>query len=205
MTRLHLAVTPLLCTTITYANMDRDQPIEDLSIDPNTTSDHHPEARKIMFFDLTSNITCRHSDKIEDLCNLTEQSPLCQDSKHLTATVPTNECQFILIKLPGNDLEALNISSPDGPSTNGKNVQITISNPPNSPKTPNLVIAGTVLMVLGAALGFILGSKTNDLVTVETEVQRPPEPKQQRPPEPEQHTATADWLDTFYINNKSIN
>ena len=179
-TRLHLAVTPLLCTTITYANTDRDQSIEDLSMDPNMTSDHHPEACKIMFFDLTSNITCRHSDKIEDLCNLTEQSPSCQDSKHLTATVPTNECQFILIKLPENDLEALNISSPDGPSTN--------ENPPNSLKTPNLVITVTVLMALGAALGFILGSKTNDLVTVETEVQRPPEPEQQRPPEPEQHS-----------------
>ena len=181
-TRLYLAVTPLLCITVTYANTDRDQPIEDPSMDPNTTSDHYPEACKIMVFDPTSNITCRHSDQIEDLCNLTEQSPSCQDSKHLTATVPTNECQFILIKLPGNDLEALNISSPDGPSTNGKNVQITISNPPNSPKTPNLVIAGTVLMVLGAALGFILGSKTNDLVTVEAEIQRPPESEQHSVP-----------------------
>ena len=54
--------------------------------------------------------------------------------------------------------------------------------PPNSPKTPNLVIAGTILMVLGAALGFILGSKTNNLVTVETEVQRPPEPEQHSVP-----------------------
>ena len=175
-TRLHLAVTPLLCTTITYANMDRDQPIEDLSIDPNTTSDHHPEACKIMVFDPTSNNTCQHSDKIEDLCNLTEQSPSSQDSKHLTVIIPTNECQFILIKLPENDLEGLNISSPDGPLTNGTNIQITIS------KTPNKVITITVLMALGAALGFILGSKTNDLVTVETEVQRPPEPEQHSVP-----------------------
>ena len=195
MTRLHLVVTPLLCITITYANTDHDQPIEDPSMDPNTTSDHHPEACKIMVFDPTSNNTCRHSDKIEDLCNLTEQSPSCQDSKHLTVTIPTNECQFILIKLPENDLEALNISSPDGPLTNGTNVQITISNPPNSSKTPNIVITVTVLMALGAALGFILGSKTNDLVTVETEVQRPPEPEQQRPPEPEQHSVPSPQLD----------
>ena len=184
-TRLHLVVTPLLCTTITYANTDLDQTIEDLSMDPNMTSDHHPEACKIMFFDLTANITCCHSDKVEDLCNLTEQSPSCQDSKHLTATVPTNKCQFLLIKLPGNDLEAFNISSPDGPSTNGKNVQITVSNPPNSPKTPTLVTAGIVLIVLGAAIGFITGSKTNDLVTVEVaeaEVQRPPESEQHSVP-----------------------
>ena len=134
-TRLHLAVTPLLCTTITYTNMDRDQPIEDLSIDPNTTSDHHPEACKIMVFDPTSNNTCQHSDKIEDLCNLTEQSPSSQDSKHLTVIIPTNECQFILIKLPENDLEGLNISSPDGPLTNGTNVQITISSTHNSTLT----------------------------------------------------------------------
>ena len=188
-TRLHLAVTPLLYTTIAYADMDRDQPIEDLSIDPNTTSDHHPEACKIMVFDPTSNNTCRHSDKIEDLCILTEQSPSSQDSKHLTVTIPTNECQFILIKLPENDLEGLNISSPDGPLTNGTNIQITIS------KTPNKVITITVLMALGAALGFILGSKTNDLVTVETKVQRPPEPEQQSPPEPEQHSVPRQQLD----------
>ena len=181
-TRLHLVVTPLLCTTITYANTDRDQSIEDLSMDPNMTSDHHPEACKIMFFDLTANITCCHSDKVEDLCNLTKQSPSCQDFKHLTATVPTNKCQFLLIKLPENDLGAFDISSPDGPSTNGKNVQITVSNPPNSPKTPTLVTAGTVLIVLGAALGFIMGSKTNDLVTVEAEVQRPPESEQHSVP-----------------------
>ena len=103
--------------------------------------------------------------------------------------IPYNECQFILIKLPENDLEGLNISSPDVPLTNGTNIQITIS------KTPNKVITITVLMALGAALGFILGSKTNDLVTVETEVQRPPDPEQQRPPEPEQHSVPRQQLD----------
>ena len=188
-TQLHLAITPLLYTTITYANMDRDQPIEDLSIDPNTTSDHHPEACKIMVFDPTSNNTCRHSDKIEDLCNLTEQSPSSQDSKHLTVMIPYNECQFILIKLPENDLEGLNISSPDGPLTNGTNIQITIS------KTPNRVITITVLMALGAALGFILASKTNDLVAAGNEAQRPPEPEQQSPPEPEQQSVPRQQLD----------
>ena len=142
-----------------------------------------------MVFDPTSNITCQHSDKIEDLCNLTEQSPSCQDSKHLTVTIPTNECQFILIKLPENDLEGLNISSPDGPLTNGTNIQITIS------KTPNKVITITVLMALGAALGFILASKTNDLVAAGNEAQRPPEPEQQSPPEPEQQSAPRQQLD----------
>ena len=169
--------------------MDRDQPIEDLSIDPNTTSDHYPEACKIMIFDPTSNNTCQHSDKIEDLCNLTEQSPSSQDSKHLTVMIPYNECQFILIKLPENDLEGLNISSPDGPLTNGTNIQITIS------KTPNRVITITVLMALGAALGFILASKTNDLVAAGNEAQRPPEPEQQSPPEPEQQSMPRQQLD----------
>ena len=188
-TRLHLAVTPLLCTTITYANMDRDQPIEDLSIDPNTTSDHYPEACKIMVFDPTSNNTCQHSDKIEDLCNLTEQSPSSQDSKHLTVMIPYNECQFILIKLPENDLEGLNISSPDGPLTNGTNIQITIT------KIPNKVVTIIVLMALGVALGFIVASRTNDLVAAGNEAQRPPEPEQQSPPEPEQQSAPRQQLD----------
>ena len=180
-TRLHLVVTPLLCITITYANTDLGQTIEDLSMDLNMTSDHHPEACKIMFFDPTANIICCHSDKAEDLCNLTEQSPSCRNSKNSAATVPTNKCQLLLIKIPENDLGSFNISSPDGPSTNGKNVQITVSNPPNSPKTPTLVTAGIVLIVLGAAIGFITGSKTNNLVTVEVaeaEVQRSPESEQ---------------------------
>ncbi len=188
-TRLHLAVTPLLYTTITYANMDPAQPIEDPAIDPNTTSDSYPEACKIMVFNPTSNNTCQYSDKIEDLCNLTEQSPSSQDSKHLTVMIPYNECQFILIKLPENDLEGLDISSPDGPLTNGTNIQITIS------ETPNRVITITVLMALGAALGFIVASKTNDLVAVGNEAQRPPEPKQESPPEPEQQSMPRQQLD----------
>ena len=188
-TRLHLSVTPLLFITITYANMDRDQPIEDLSIDPNTTSDHHPEACKIMVFDPTSNITCRHSDKIEDLCNLTEQSPSSQDSKHLTVMIPYNECQFILIKLPENDLEGLDISSSEGPSTNGTNIQITIT------KIPNRVVTIIIFMAIGVALGIIVASKTNDLVAVGNEAQRPPEPEQQSPPEPEQQSMPRQQLD----------
>ena len=55
----------------------------------------------------------------------------------------------------------------------------------NSPKTPTLVTAGIVLIVLGAAIGCITGSKTNDLVTVEVaeaEVQRPPESEQHSVP-----------------------
>ena len=184
-TRLHLVVTPLLCITITYANTDLGQTIEDFPVDLNMTFDHRPEACKIMFFDPTANIICCHSDKAEDLCNLTEQSPSCWDSKHSAATVPTNKCQLLLIKIPENDLGSYNISSPDGPSTNGKNVQITVSNPPNSPKTPTLVIAGIGLIVLGVAIGFIMGSKTNDLVTVEVaeaEVQRSPESEQHNLP-----------------------
>ena len=188
-TRLHLAVTPLLYTSITYAKMDSDQPIEDPAIDPNTTSDSYPEACKIMVFDPTSNNTCQHSDKIEDLCNLTEQSPSSQDSKHLTVMIPYNECQFILIKLPENDLEGLDISSSDGPSTNGTNIQITIT------KIPNRVVTIIIFMALGVALGIIVASKTNDLVAVGNEAQRPPEPEQQSPPEPEQQSMPRQQLD----------
>ena len=180
-TRLHLVVTPLLCTTITYANTDLDQTIEDLSMDPNMTSDHHPEACKIMFFDPTANIICCHSDKAEDLCNLTEQSPSCRDSKNSAATVPTNKCQLLLIKIPESDQGSYNISSPNEPLTNGRNVQITVTNSPNSPKTLTLVTAGAGFMVLGAVVGFFMANKNNDLVTVEVaeaEVQRSPESEQ---------------------------
>ena len=57
------------------------------------------------------------------------------------------------------------------------------------------MITVTILTALGAALGFILGSKTNDLVAAGTEVQRPPEPEQQSPPEPEQHSVPRQQLD----------
>ena len=187
-TRLHLAVIPLICTTITYANMDRDQPIEDLSMDPNTTSDLHPKACKIMVFDPTSNNTCRHSDKIEDLCFLTEQSPSSQDSKHLTVTIPTNECQFILIKLPENDLEGLNISSPDGPLTNGTNIQITIT------KTPNKAITIIGLLALGVTLGYFVAINTQELVAAGSYL-RPSEPEQQSPPEPGPQNVPKQQLD----------
>ena len=188
-TRLHLAVTPLLYTSITYAKMDSDQPIEDPAIDPNTTSDSYPEACKITVFNPTSNNTCQYSDEIEDLCNLTEQSPSSQDSKHLTVMIPYNECQFILIELPENDLEGLDISSPDGPSTNGTYIQITIT------KIPNRVVIIIIFMALGVALGIIMASKSNDLIAVGNEAQRPPEPEQQSPPEPEQQSMPRQQLD----------
>ena len=180
-TRLHLAVTPLLCTTITYANTDRDQSIEDLSMDPNMTSDHHPEACKIMFFDPTANIICCHSDKVEDLCNLTEQSPSSQDSEHLTIRIPYNdECHFLLDLLE-NELEGFDTSSPDGPSTNATYIQITITKIPHSE-----IVKITLLLVLGAILGFLMSGKSNDFFAVGNETLRPPEPEQQGPPEPEQ-------------------
>ena len=88
--QLHLAVTPLLLTSVAYAKMNNDQLIANSAIDPNTTSDSYPEACKIMVFNPTSNNTCQYSDEIEDLCNLTEQSPSSQDSKHLTVMIPYN-------------------------------------------------------------------------------------------------------------------
>ena len=187
-TRLHLAVTPLLYTSISYAKMDSDQPIEDPAIDPNTTSDSYPEACKITVFNPTSNNTCQYSDEIEDLCNLTEQSPSSQDSKHLTVMIPYNECQFIL-ELLENDLEGFDISSPDGPSTNGTYIQITIT------KIPIRVVIIIIFMALGVALGIIMASKSNDLIAVGNEAQRPPEPEQQNPPEPEQQSMPRQQLD----------
>ena len=178
--RLHLAVTPLLFTSITYAKMNSDQLIADPAIDPNTTSDSYPEACKIMVFNPTSNNTCQYSDEIEDLCNLTEQSPSSQDSKHLTVMIPYNECQFIL-ELLENDLEGFDISSPDGPSTNGTYIQITITKIPHRE-----VVKITIFLALGVVLGFLMASKSNDLFAVGNEAQRPPEPEQQSPPEPEQ-------------------
>ena len=177
-TRLHLAVTPLLYTSITYAKMDRDQPIEDPAIDPNTTSDSYPEACKIMVFNPTSNNTCQYSDEIEDLCNLTEQSPSSQDSEHLTIRIPYNdECHFLLDLLE-NELEGFDISSPDEPSTNATYNQITITKTPHSE-----TVKITLLLVIGAILGFLM---SNDSFTVGSVTLRPPEPEQQSPPEPEQ-------------------
>ena len=188
-TRLHLAVTPLLYTSITYAKMDRDQPIEDPAIDPNTTSDSYPEACKIMVFNPTSNNTCQYSDEIEDLCNLTEQGPSSQDSEHLTVMIPYNECQFIL-ELLENDLEGFDISSPDGPSTNGTYIQITITKIPHRE-----VVKITIFLALGVVLGFLMASKFNDFFAVGNEAQRPPEPEQQSPPEPEQQSMPRQQLE----------
>ena len=180
-TRLHLVVTPLLCITITYANTDLGQTIEDFPVDPNMTFDHRPEACKTMVFDPTTNITCCYSDKAKDLCDLIKQSPSCRNPKNSVVTVPTNKCQLLLIKIPESDQGSYNISSPNEALTNGRNVQITVTNSPNSPKTLTLVTAGAGFMVLGAVIGFIMASKTNDLVTVEVaeaEVQRSPESEQ---------------------------
>ena len=175
-TRLHLVVTPLLFITITYANTDLGQTIEDFPVDPNATImtfDHRPEACKTMVFDPTTNITCCYSDKAKDLCDLIEQSPSCRNPKNSVVTVPTNKCQLLLIKIPESDQGSYNISSPNEALTNGRNVQITVTNSPNSPKdlppygTLTIMTAGAGFMVLGAVIGFIMANKNNDLVTVE--------------------------------------
>ena len=169
-TRLHLAVTPLLCLTIAYANTFIDQAIEDFPVDSNATImafDYRPEACMFKFFDPTTNITCCYSNKAEDLCDLIEQSPSCRNPKNAVVTVPTNKCQLLLIKIPESDQGSYNISSPNEALTNGRNVQITVTNSPNSPKTLSLVTAGARFMVLGTVIGFIMASKNNNLVTVE--------------------------------------
>ena len=169
-TRLHLVVTPLLCITVAYANTNIGQAIEDFPVDSNATImtfNYRPEACKSMFFDPTTNITCCYSNKAENLCNLIEQSPSCRNPKNAVVTVPTNKCQLLLIKIPENDQVSYNISSPNEALTNGRNVQITVTNSPNSPKTLTLVTAGAGLMVLGAVLEFMMASKNNNLVTVE--------------------------------------
>ena len=169
-TRLHLAVTPLLCITIAYANTFIGQAIEDFPVDSNATImafGYRPEACKFMFFDPTTNITCCYSNKAEDLCDLIEQSPSCRNPENTVVTVPTNKCQLLLIKIPECYQGSYNTSSPNKALTNGRNVQITVTNSPNSPKTLTLVTAGAGFMVLGAVIGFIMASKNNDLVTVE--------------------------------------
>ena len=165
-TRLRLVVTPLLCITVVYANTNTGQTVEDFPMDSNATTmtfNYRPEACKSMVFDLTTNTTCCYSNKAENLCNLIEQSPSCSNP----VTVPTNKCQLLLIKIPENDQGSYNISSPHEALTNGRNVQITVTNSPNSPKTLTLVTAGAGLMVLGAVLEFMMASKNNNLVTVE--------------------------------------
>ena len=176
--QLQLAVSPLLLTSVAYANMNNDQPTTISAIDPNTTSNSYPETCKIIVLNPTSNNTCQYSDEIEDLCNLTEQSPSSQDSEHLTIRIPYNdECQFLLDLLE-NELEGFDISSPDEPSTNATYNQITITKTPHS-ETAKI----SILLIIGAILGFFM---SNDSFTVRNETLRPPEPEQQSPPEPEQ-------------------
>ena len=181
--QLHLAVSPLLLTSVAYAKMNNDQPTAISAIDPNTTSNSYPEACKIIVLNPTSNNTCQYSDEIEDLCNLTEQSPSSQDSEHLTIRIPYNdECHFLLDLLE-NELEGFDTSSPDGPSTNATYIQITITKIPQRE-----VVKITIFLAIGVVLGFLLASKSNDLFAVGNEAQRPPEPEQQSPPEPEQQS-----------------
>ena len=165
-TRLRLVVTPLLCITVAYANTNTGQAIEDFPVDSNATTmtfNYRPEACKSMVFDLTTNTTCCYSNKAENLCNLIEQSPSCSNP----VTVPTDKCQLLLIKIPENNQGSYNILPPHEALTNGRNVQITVTNSPNSPKTLTLVTAGAGLMVLGAVLEFMMTSKNDNLVTVE--------------------------------------
>ena len=176
--QLQLAVSPLLLTSVAYANMNNDQPTTISAIDPNTTSNSYPETCKIIVLNPTSNNTCQFSDEIEDICNSTEQSPSSQDIQHLTIRIPYNdECQFLLDLLE-NELEGFDISSPDEPSTNATYNQITITKTPHS-ETAKI----SILLIIGAILGFFM---SNDSFTVRNETLRPPEPEQQSPPEPEQ-------------------
>ena len=181
--QLHLAVSPLLLTSVAYAKMNNDQPTAISAIDPNTTSNSYPEACKIIVLNPTSNNTCQYSDEIEDLCNLTEQSPSSQDSEHLTIRIPYNdECHFLLDLLE-NELEGFDTSSLDGPSTNATYNQITITKIPHS-EIVNEIVKITLLLVLGAIFGFLMSGKSSDSFAVGNETLRPPEPEQQGPLEP---------------------
>ena len=182
-TQLHLAVSPLLLTSVAYAKMNNDQPTAISAIDPNTTPNSYPKACKIIVLNPTSNNTCQYSDKIEDLCNLTEQSPSSQDSEHLTIRIPYNdECHFLLDLLE-NELEGFDTSSLDGPSTNATYNQITITKIPHS-KIANEIIKITLLLILGVIVGSLLSGKSSDSFAVGNETLRPPEPEQQSPLEP---------------------
>ena len=182
-TQLHLAVSPLLLTSVAYAKMNNNQPTAISAIDPNTTPNSYPKACKIIVLNPTSNNTCQYSDKIEDLCNLTEQSPASQNSEHLTIRIPYNdECQFLLDSLE-NKLEGFDTSSLDGPSTNATYNQITITKIPHS-KIANEIIKITLLLVLGVIIGFLMSGKSSDSFAVGNETLRPPEPEQQGPLEP---------------------
>ena len=182
-TQLHLAVSPLLLTSVAYAKMNNDQPTAISAIDPNTTSNSYPEACKIIVLNPTSNNTCQYSDKIEDLCNLTEQSPASQDSEHLTIRIPYNdECHFLLDLLE-NELEGFDTSSLDGPSTNATYNQITITKISHS-KIANEIFIITLFLILGVIIGSLMSCKSSDSLAVGIETLRPPEPEQQGPLEP---------------------
>ena len=172
-TRLHLAVTPLLCITTVYANMFIGQAIEDFPVDSNATImafGNLPEACKFMFLDPTTNITCCYSNKAEELCDLDGQSPSCRNPENAVVTVSTNRCQLLLIKIQESDQGSYNISSPNNALTNGRNVQITVTNSPKDLPpygTLTIMTAGGGFVVLGSVVGFFMANKNNDLVTVE--------------------------------------
>ena len=172
-TRLHLAVTPLLCITTAYANMFIGQAIEDFPVDSNATImafGYRPEACKFVFLDPTTNITCCYSNKAKDLCDLDEQSPSCRNPENAVVTVSTNRCQLLLIKIQESDQGSYNISSPNNALTNVRNVQINVTNSPEDLTqygTLTLMTGGAGFVLLGSVIGFIMANKHNNLVAVE--------------------------------------
>ena len=172
-TRLHLAVTPLLCITTAYANMFIGQAIEDFPVDSNATImafGNLPEACKFMFLDPTTNITCCYSNKAEELCDPDRQSPSCRNPENAVVTVSTNRCQLILIKIQESDQGSYNISSPNNALTNVRNVQINVTNSPKDLTqygTLTLMTGGAGFVLLGSVIGFIMANKNNNLVAVE--------------------------------------
>ena len=172
-TRLHLAVTPLLCITTAYANMFIGQAIEDFPVDSNATImafGNRPEACKFMFLDPTTNITCCYSNKAKDLCDLDEQSPSCRNPENAVVTVSTNRCQLLLIKIQESDQGSYNISSPNNALITVRNVQINVTNSPEDLTqygTLTLMTGGAGFVLLGSVIGFIMANKNNNLVAVE--------------------------------------
>ena len=172
-TRLHLAVTPLLCITTAYANMFIGQAIEDFPVDSNATImafGNLPEACKFMFLDPTTNITCCYSNKAEELCDLDGQSPSCRNPENAVVTVSTNRCQLLLIKIQESDQGSYNISSPNNALITVRNVQINVTNSPEDLTqygTLTLMTGGAGFVLLGSVIGFIMANKHNNLVAVE--------------------------------------
>ena len=172
-TRLCLAVIPLLYITTANADIFIGQAVEDFPVDSNVTImafGNPQEACKFMFLDPTNNITCCYSNNAEELCDPDRQSSSCRNPENAVVTVSTNRCQLLLIKIQESDQGSYNISSPNNALTNGRNVQITVTNSPiDLPPYGTLTImtAGAGFVVLGSVVGFFMANKNNDLVTVE--------------------------------------